>query len=75
MFHIVTSSSSPCPGRVTGEPCLTLQQYVSIPSRSPNITLEFEAGTHNLVDSAFEVSNIASFEMISVQGATVNVIH
>ena len=71
MFHIVTSSSDPCPGSVTGEPCLTLQQYVSNPSRNPNITLELEAGTHNLVDSAFEVSNIASFEMIAIQGATV----
>ena len=72
-FHIVTSSSSPCPGRQVGEPCLTLQQYVSNPSRSSSITLELEAGSHRLPDTSFEVSGIASFEIVSIanQAATV----
>ena len=28
-FHIVTSHSSPCPSEITGEPCLTLKQFVA----------------------------------------------
>ena len=65
MFYIVTSSDSPCPGIVIGEPCLTLQQYASNPSLSSNVTLELESGNHNLLDSTLEVLNIASFKIIA----------
>ena len=39
-FNIVPSPDSPCPGEFTGEPCLTLEQYVTNPSLSSNITFE-----------------------------------
>ena len=69
-FYIVTSLSSPCPGEFTGEPCLTLQQYVTNPSQSQeNITFQFEPGTHYLPD-VLSVSNGHSLT-ISSTNATV----
>ena len=49
-FYIVTSSKSHCPWEFTGEPCLTLEQYVSHPTQSSNndITLIMEPGNHFL---------------------------
>ncbi len=62
-FHIVTSPSAPCPGEFIGEPCLTLQQYVSNPSISHgNITLLFETGTHSM-SHAFSGSNAHSYTL------------
>ncbi len=62
-FHIVTSPAAPCPGEFIGEPCLTLQQYVSNPSISHgNITLLFETGTHS-VSHAFSASNAHSYTL------------
>ena len=61
-FNIVPSPDSPCPSEFTGEPCLTLQQYVANPSLSYNITLEVHPGNHHL-DSYFSVSNTDSFTM------------
>ncbi len=62
-FHIVTSPAAPCPGEFIGEPCLTLQQYVSNPSISHgNITLLFETGTHT-VSHAFSASNAHSYTL------------
>ena len=47
-FYIVTNHSSYCPSEISGEPCLTLNQYVVHPSRSLNVTLTFESGNHFL---------------------------
>ena len=61
-FNIVPSPDSHCPGEFTGEPCITLQQYVANPSLSSNITLEVHPGNHSL-DSELSVSNIDYFTM------------
>ncbi len=62
-FHIVTSPAAPCPGEFIGEPCLTLQQYVSNPSISHgNITVLFETGTHSM-SHAFSASNAHSYTL------------
>ena len=47
-FIILTSSNNYCPGEFTGDPCLTLQQYVASPSFEANISLIFEPGNHTL---------------------------
>ena len=47
-FFIVTNHSSDCPSETSGEPCLTLNQYVARPSGSLNVTLTFESGNHFL---------------------------
>ncbi len=61
-FHIVTSHATPCPGEFIGEPCLTLQQYVSNPSIRGNVTLLFETGTHSM-SHAFSASNAHSYTL------------
>lgn len=70
-FHIVTSPKSVCPGELAGEPCLTLQQYVSYPSRESNITLEFERGNHSL-KSSFSISARDYFGLVATTNATIN---
>ena len=70
-FHIVTSLRSDCPGELAGEPCLTLQQYVSYPSHNSNITLEFEWGNHSL-KSLFATSGGAYFGLMATTNATIN---
>ena len=47
-FFIVTNHSSDCPSEISGEPCLTLNQYVARPIGSLNVTLTFESGNHFL---------------------------
>ena len=69
-FNIVPSPDSPCPGEFTGEPCLTLQQYVANPSLSSNITFVLHPGNHSL-DSQISMQNINSFEMRANTSATV----
>ena len=69
-FNIVPSPDSPCPGEFTGEPCLTLQQYVANPSLSSNITFELHPGNHRL-DSQLSVSDINYFTMRANTSATV----
>ena len=69
-FHILLSLNSQCPGELAGDPCLTLQQYVSYPSQSPNITLEFEPGNHKLT-SSFQVSGVVYFGLIAPANATI----
>ena len=62
-FHIVTSLDAPCPGEFIGDPCVTLQQYVSNPSiSSDNITLLFESGNHTIT-STLSSSNANNFTM------------
>ena len=69
-FNIVPSPDSPCPGEFTGEPCLTLEQYVANPSLSSNITFELHPGNHHL-NSQMSVSNVNSFIMRGTTSATV----
>ena len=68
---IVPSTDSPCPGEVTGEPCLTIQQYVSnfSPSRSTNLVLQ--SGTHNM-RTQLSVSDVDSFTMHGNNDVTLN---
>ena len=68
-FHIVTSSSSPCPGESSGEPCITLEQLADNSSQDANTTLMFEHGNHNL-SSLLLISNGYNFT-ISGANATV----
>ena len=70
-FNIIPTADSPCPGEFTGEPCLTLQQYVANPSLSSNITLELHSGNHRL-DSQLSAADINSFTMRANATATVN---
>ena len=70
-LYIVTSPDSPCPGTDIGEPCLTLEQYASNPSRHTNVTLELEPGQHNLRSTTLSVSTINSFRIITKNEATV----
>ena len=70
-FHIVPSSDSPCPGRLTGEPCFTLRQYASgeyrqYVSGTSSITLEFQPGRHFLSSDTILASNLDSFMIVSV---------
>ena len=69
-FNIVPSSDSPCPGELTGEPCLTLQQYVTNPSQSSNIIFELQPGNHRL-DSQLRLLNVNSFLMRGNSSVTV----
>ena len=72
-FNIVPSPDSPCAGELTGEPCLTLEEYVANLSlssnttfegnysqQSSNVSLNFHPGTHHL-HSQLVISNIYSF--------------
>ena len=61
-FIIVPFPYSPCPGESTGEPCLTLEQYIDYPSLSSNVTFELHPGNHRL-DSQLSVLNLNSFTM------------
>ena len=79
MFHIVSSPDSPCPGRLTGEPCLTLGQYTSgeyrkyVSGTPSSITLEFHPGHHVLnVNHYFLASNLDYFTMKSIGLAEVD---
>ncbi len=68
-FDIVTSLETLCPGEFSGVPCLTLQQYVSNPSISGNVTLLFETGNHTL-GSVFSASSAMKY---SLSGDNVNI--
>ena len=69
-FYIVTSLGSDCPGELTGEPCITLQQYVSTPSHSANVTLILQPGDHDL-NSDFIAENADYFLVNSSNAAVV----
>ena len=70
-FHILLSPTSQCPGELIGEPCLTLEQYVSYPSSSQYVTLQFEAGNHTL-KSSFNISSRPYFGLIASGNATID---
>lgn len=62
-YHILTSSSNFCPGKLTGQPCLTLQQFASQePDLSPSVLLLMESGSHTL-NSTISISDTHNFTM------------
>ena len=65
-FYILTSSNNTqCPGQLTGEPCLTLQQFANSPDSNLNVSLVMEAGIHTLDSQhSLSLSNIHSFSMV-----------
>ena len=62
-YYVLTSPSSSCPGELTGEQCLTLQQFANSPGHSSSVLLMMESGNHTL-DSAISLSNIYNFTMV-----------
>ena len=64
--------SSPCPGKLTGEPCITLFQYTSgdhehrrYTSDPSEIVFEFQPGCHTIGGSSIFASQLFSFTMNS----------
>ena len=73
-FHIIPSMDSPCLGRLTGEPCFTLSQYLSGEYRqytsadTSEIVLKFQPGHHRPGRSDnILASQLASFTMTSAE--------
>ena len=62
-FHILTSPSNPCPTLLTGEPCLTLQQFASSQGHSSSVVLVLESGDHSLT-STLSLSDGYNFTMV-----------
>ena len=69
-FFITPDANDPCPGKLTGEPCLTLTQFVSgsytrflsDPNRVSDITLDLQPGNHQLMSAHnLLVRNMDSF--------------
>ena len=58
-FFVVTTPNDPCPGKFTGEPCITLTQFVSgsytrflsDPGRVSDVTLDLQPGNHQILYS------------------------
>lgn len=70
-LNIVPTPESACRGEFTGEPCLTLQQYVANPSLSYNITLELQPGNHHL-EAQVSAVNIDSLTIRAATEASVS---
>ena len=68
-FYIITSPGSPCPGEIIGEACITLQQYVSTPSHSANVTLILQPGHHDLNSDL--IAESADYFLVNSSNATV----
>lgn len=68
--YIIPTPKSPCPGAAKGEPCFTLQQYVTNHNLSSNTTLNFYSGKHHM-ESQLSVSNVNSFTMRASRRATI----
>lgn len=71
-FFVVTKPGDPCPGKFTGEPCLTITQFVSgsytrflsNPSLASDITLDLQQGEHQITNFYdFLVRNMDSFAL------------
>ena len=85
-FNIVSSPASSCPDEFTGEPCLTLEEYVANLSlssnttfegnysqQSSNVSLNFHPGIHHL-SSQFLISSIHSFTVEANTTDTVTIL-
>lgn len=70
VFTIVPSVTSDCPGELTGEVCLTFQQYIINPSQASVVVLSLQPGLHSL-PASFSTSSSANFSMIAEAGATI----
>ena len=79
-FHIIPSIDSPCPGNLTGEPCITLSQYTSgeyrkYTSNLSEIVLELQPG-HHMYTSRYDIhtfaSQLVSFTMNSMNLTTID---
>ena len=77
-FHIVTSLSSPCPEKVNGETCLTLQQYAIqvglYASGRPNTTLILESGQHEIDVREFHLLLRGDFDNFTMVSTSAQVI-
>ena len=80
-FFVTPNADDPCPGKLTGEPCLTLTQFVSgsytrflsDPNRVSNITLDLQPGRHRLTSSYdLLVRNMDSFVLRAADKAVVD---
>ena len=69
---ILQSATSDCPGELTGELCLTLEQFVSNPtySQSSEIVLSMQSGRHDLSTDFLISGSTRNFTMRSA-GATI----
>ena len=78
-FFVITSPNNPCPGKYTGEPCLTITQFasgsytrfLSDPSVVSNITLDLQPGEHIMFFHNFHVQNVDSF-VLKATGAVLD---
>ena len=77
-FHIIPSADSPCPGNLTGEPCITLSQYIrgeyrQYTSNPTEINLEFQPGRHTpvYIYNILFASQLVSFRMKSVNSTEI----
>ena len=76
IFHIIPSADSHCPGRLTGEPCFTLSQFISgeyrqYTSGPSEIVLEFQPGHHTAGYSNTFASQLVSFTMNSLNSTEI----
>lgn len=62
-FHILTALSNPCPTRLTGDSCLTLQQLANSPGHSSSVELIMESGNHSL-SSTLSLSDMYNLTMV-----------
>ena len=81
-FHIIPSADSLCPGRLTGEPCITLSQYISgvyrqYTSDPSEIILVFQPGRHTYTNYNLNTfaSQLVSFKMNSMNSTVIDCNH
>ena len=73
-YHIIPSSSDPCPGEHNGEYCFTLQQFISESaslSVIQHLILELEPGIHTPEFQSLRIRGKNSLEIIG-HNATIN---
>ena len=81
IFHIISSANSPCPGELTGEPCITLFQYINgeyrrYTSDDPSeITLEFQPGRYTLGDYGLYGTFASQLVSLTMNSANSTEIH
>lgn len=77
-FFVIAKPNDSCPGKFTGEPCLTMMQFVSgsytrflsDPNLVSEITLDLQPGLHQITNFYdFQVQYIARFTLKADSGA------
>lgn len=71
-IDIIPTPESPCPGRIIGVPCLTLQQYIANPSKSSNVMLVLYPGDHKM-DSKLSITTNSYFMMTTATNSPVSI--